>query len=64
MPRRACFHGKRHCEHNPGSLGLEPVECAPCEALDGHPLLADLPRFHARGPGEKVFEEVYAAFTG
>ncbi|MFJ8597042.1 telomere-associated protein Tap [Streptomyces sp. NPDC093598] len=49
--------GKRHSEHNPGSLGKEPVDCAPCEAPDGHPLLADLPRFHVRGPAEKLFEE-------
>ncbi|WP_328322501.1 telomere-associated protein Tap [Streptomyces sp. NBC_00388] len=52
-------HGKRHSEHNPGSLGKEPVDCAPCEAPDGHPLLADLPRFHVRGPAEKLFEEAY-----
>ncbi|MFI2291954.1 telomere-associated protein Tap [Streptomyces niveus] len=51
--------GKRHSEHNPGSLGKDPVNCAPCEAPDGHPLLADLPRFHLRGPGEKLFEEAY-----
>ncbi|WP_413098141.1 telomere-associated protein Tap [Streptomyces sp. Inha503] len=51
--------GKRHSEHNPGSLGTEQVVCAPCEAPDGHPLLADLPRFHVRGPGEKLFEEAY-----
>ncbi|MEU0345016.1 helix-turn-helix domain-containing protein [Streptomyces bobili] len=51
--------GKRHSEHNPGSLGKDPVDCAPCEAPDGHPLLADLPRFHVRGPGEKLFEEAY-----
>jgi transcriptional regulator with XRE-family HTH domain len=51
--------GKRHSEHNPGSLGRDPVDCAPCEAPDGHPLLADLPRFHVRGPGEKLFEEAY-----
>ncbi|MFI7503369.1 telomere-associated protein Tap [Streptomyces sp. NPDC049687] len=51
--------GKRHSEHNPGSLGKDPVDCAPCEAPDGHPLLADLPRFHMRGPGEKLFEEAY-----
>ncbi|AGP51936.1 telomere-associated protein Tap [Streptomyces rapamycinicus] len=43
----------------PGSLGEDPVACAPCEAPDGHPLLADLPRFHVRGPGEKLFEEAY-----
>ncbi|QTD96061.1 telomere-associated protein Tap [Streptomyces cyanogenus] len=51
--------GKRHSEHNPGSLGKEPVDCAPCEAPDGHPLLKDLPRFHVRGPEEKLFEEAY-----
>ncbi|MFI5972715.1 telomere-associated protein Tap [Streptomyces sp. NPDC051452] len=51
--------GKRHSEHNPGSLGKEPVDPAPCEAPDGHPLLADLPRFHVRGPAEKLFEEAY-----
>ncbi|MET7759827.1 helix-turn-helix domain-containing protein [Streptomyces sp. NPDC005389] len=51
--------GKRHSEHNPGSLGTDPVDPAPCEAPDGHPLLKDLPRFHIRGPGEKLFEEAY-----
>ncbi|MFG2334219.1 telomere-associated protein Tap [Streptomyces sp. NPDC048604] len=51
--------GVRHSEHNPGSLGKEPVDCAPCEAPDGHPLLADLPRFHQRGPAEMLFEEAY-----
>lgn len=51
--------GKRHSEHNPGSLGNDPVNCAPCEAPDGHPLLKDVPRFHVRGPGEKLFEEAY-----
>jgi transcriptional regulator with XRE-family HTH domain len=51
--------GKRYSEHNPGSLGKDPVDCAPCEAPDGHPLLKDLPRFHVRGPGEKLFEEAY-----
>ncbi|MDT0390936.1 telomere-associated protein Tap [Streptomyces dubilierae] len=51
--------GRRHSEHNPGSLGRDPVDCAPCEAPDGHPLLADLPRFHVRGPDEKLFEEAY-----
>ncbi|MEV0981847.1 transcriptional regulator [Streptomyces sp. NPDC049915] len=51
--------GKRHSEHNPGSLGKDPVDPAPCEAPDGHPVLADLPRFHVRGPGEKLFEEAY-----
>ncbi|MFF3876060.1 telomere-associated protein Tap [Streptomyces sp. NPDC001978] len=51
--------GKRHSEHNPGSLGKDPVDCAPCEAPDGHPLLKYLPRFHIRGPGEKLFEEAY-----
>ncbi|MFF8939169.1 telomere-associated protein Tap [Streptomyces paradoxus] len=51
--------GKRYSEHNPGSLGKDPVDCAPCEAPDGHPLLKDLPRFHVRGPAEKLFEEAY-----
>ncbi|MFE4692165.1 telomere-associated protein Tap [Streptomyces sp. NPDC056749] len=46
-------------EKTPGSLGKDPVDCAPCEAPDGHPLLADLPRFHMRGPAEKLFEEAY-----
>ncbi|MET7903901.1 helix-turn-helix domain-containing protein [Streptomyces sp. NPDC005355] len=43
----------------PGSLGEHPVDCAPCEAPDGHPLLNDLPRFHVRGPAEKLLEEAY-----
>jgi transcriptional regulator with XRE-family HTH domain len=51
--------GKRHSEHNPGSLGKDAVDCAPCEAPNGHPLLKDLPRFHERGPAEKLFEEAY-----
>ncbi|WP_411093659.1 telomere-associated protein Tap [Streptomyces sp. 049-1] len=51
--------GKRHSEHNPGSLGKDPVDPAPCEAPDGHPVLKHLPRFHVRGPAEKLFEEAY-----
>ncbi|TDT42116.1 telomere-binding protein Tap [Streptomyces sp. BK208] len=51
--------GTRHSEHNPGSLGREPVDCAPCEAPDGHPVLADLPRFHRRTPAEVLVEEAY-----
>ncbi|MET9423309.1 helix-turn-helix domain-containing protein [Streptomyces sp. NPDC006540] len=51
--------GRRHSVHNPGSLGTEPVDCAPCEAPDGHPLLADLPRFHQRTPAEMLMEEAY-----
>jgi transcriptional regulator with XRE-family HTH domain len=51
--------GKRHSEHNPGSLGKDPLDPAPCEAPDGHPILKDLPRFHVRGPAEKLFEEAY-----
>ncbi|MFF8918448.1 telomere-associated protein Tap [Streptomyces sp. NPDC015032] len=45
----------------PGSLGSDPVDCAPCEAPDGHPVVTalDLPRFHVRGPAEKLFEEAY-----
>ncbi|MFG2228336.1 telomere-associated protein Tap [Streptomyces sp. NPDC048644] len=52
-------NGKRHSEHNPCSLGKAPVDPAPCEAPDGHPVLADLPRFHVRGPAEKLLEEAY-----
>ncbi|MFJ2952733.1 telomere-associated protein Tap [Streptomyces sp. NPDC087226] len=51
--------GRRHSEHNPGSLGKDPVDCAPCEAPDGHPLLADLPRFHQRTSAEVLVEEAY-----
>ncbi|MEU3556091.1 telomere-associated protein Tap [Streptomyces fragilis] len=51
--------GRRHSEHNPGSLGSHPVDPAPCEAPDGHPVLAGLPRFHIRGPEQKLFEEAY-----
>ena len=38
-------------EHDPGSLGEEPVDCAPCEAPDGHPAArrpAALPPAHPR----------------
>ncbi|MGW1930366.1 telomere-associated protein Tap [Streptomyces sp. NPDC001919] len=54
--------GKRHSEHNPGSLGkdaIDPLNFPPCEVPDGHPALKDLPRFHVRGPAEKLFEEAY-----
>ncbi|MFL4910183.1 telomere-associated protein Tap [Streptomyces sp. MMS24-I2-30] len=51
--------GKRHSEHNPGSLGTDPVDPAPCEVPDGHPLLAGLPRFHRRTPAEVLAEEAY-----
>ncbi|MFJ3213846.1 telomere-associated protein Tap [Streptomyces flaveolus] len=54
--------GKRHSEHNPGSLGreaIDPMNWPPCEVPDGHPVLKDLPRFHVRGPAEKLFEEAY-----
>ncbi|MFF3467604.1 telomere-associated protein Tap [Streptomyces sp. NPDC002619] len=51
--------GHRHAEHRPGSLGTQPMDPAPCEATDGHPVLAGLPRFHVRGPGERLFEEAY-----
>ncbi|OMI91355.1 transcriptional regulator [Streptomyces sp. M1013] len=51
--------GRRHREHRPGSLGTQPVDPAPCEAVDGHPVLAHLPRFHVRGPDERLFEEAY-----
>ncbi|MBT2445424.1 transcriptional regulator, partial [Streptomyces sp. ISL-36] len=52
-------NGVRHSEHNPGSLGRNPVDPAPCEAPDGHPLLAGLPRFHRRTPAEVLVEEAY-----
>ncbi|MFI9283513.1 helix-turn-helix transcriptional regulator, partial [Streptomyces sp. NPDC053076] len=32
-------NGRRHSEHRPGSLGTEPMDPAPCEAPDGHPVL-------------------------
>ncbi|MGV9253939.1 telomere-associated protein Tap [Streptomyces sp. NPDC003697] len=51
--------GRRHSVHNPGSLGKDPVDPAPCEAPDGHPLLAHLPRFHRRTPAEVLAEEAY-----
>ncbi|QOV33102.1 helix-turn-helix transcriptional regulator [Streptomyces ferrugineus] len=51
--------GKRHTEHRPGSLGTQPMDPAPCEATDGHPVLAHLPRFHVRGPDKRLFEEAY-----
>ncbi|MDX2540044.1 telomere-associated protein Tap [Streptomyces scabiei] len=51
--------GRRHRELRPGSLGTEPLDPAPCEATDGHPVLAHLPRFHVRGPDERLFEEAY-----
>jgi hypothetical protein len=51
--------GRRHSVHNPGSLGKDPVDPAPCEAPDGHPLLKDLPRFHRRTPAEVLVEEAY-----
>ena len=51
--------GRRHSEHRPGSLGTQPVDPAPCEAIDGHPVLAHLPRFHIRGPEERLLEEAY-----
>jgi len=54
--------GKRHSQHNPGSLGkdvIDPMNWPPCEVPDGHPVLKNLPRFHVRGPAEKLFEEAY-----
>ncbi|WP_432008035.1 telomere-associated protein Tap [Streptomyces parvus] len=49
-------------EKTPGSLGkdaIDPLNFPPCEVPDGHPVLKDLPRFHVRGPAEKLFEEAY-----
>ncbi|WP_225834628.1 helix-turn-helix transcriptional regulator [Streptomyces sp. NK08204] len=51
-------HGQWVSAPNPGAL-TEAVDCAPCEAPDGHPLLAHLPRFHQRTPSEMLFEEAY-----
>nr|WSX25636.1 transcriptional regulator [Streptomyces tubercidicus] len=51
--------GKRTSAHNPGSLGKDPMDPALPEAPDGHPLLADLPRWHKRGPEEQVNELAY-----
>ncbi|MFD5369974.1 telomere-associated protein Tap [Streptomyces sp. NPDC127103] len=51
--------GRRHSEHRPGSLGTQPLDPAPCEAPDGHPVLAHLPRFHVRDAGERLVEEAY-----
>ncbi|MGW0769335.1 telomere-associated protein Tap [Streptomyces sp. NPDC002676] len=51
-------HGQWVSAPNPGALA-EAVDCAPCEAPDGHPLLAHLPRFHQRTPSEMLFEEAY-----
>ncbi|MEU3743250.1 helix-turn-helix transcriptional regulator [Streptomyces sp. NPDC032198] len=55
-------NGKRTSERNPGSLGkdaIDPMNWPPCEVPDGHPVLKDLPRFHVRGPAQKLFEEAY-----
>ncbi|MFI8792826.1 telomere-associated protein Tap [Streptomyces sp. NPDC055105] len=55
-------NGRRTSEHNPGSLGKDPIDLMdwpPCEVPDGHPVLGDLPRFHVRGPDEKLLEEAY-----
>ncbi|MGW7673786.1 telomere-associated protein Tap, partial [Streptomyces sp. NPDC054775] len=49
-------------DKTPGSLGkdaIDPMDWPPCEVPDGHPVLKDLPRFHVRGPGEKLFEEAF-----
>lgn len=49
-------------EKAPDSLGKDPIDpmnFPPCEVPDGHPVLKDLPRFHVRGPAEKLFEEAY-----
>uniref|UniRef100_UPI001E5373DE telomere-associated protein Tap n=1 Tax=Streptomyces mashuensis TaxID=33904 RepID=UPI001E5373DE len=44
---------------NPGSL-TEPVECAPPEAPDGHPLVTALyPPYHQRTPDQVLLEEAY-----
>ncbi|WP_323187678.1 hypothetical protein [Streptomyces sp. NBC_01275] len=50
--------GERRSGHDPGGLGEDPVESAPCEVPDGRLLVRDLPRFHQRAPAERLFEEV------
>ncbi|MET7719134.1 helix-turn-helix transcriptional regulator, partial [Streptomyces sp. NPDC005407] len=42
-----------------GSLPETVLQAVPCEVPDGHPLLADLPRFHQRTPAEMLMEEAY-----
>jgi hypothetical protein len=51
--------GKQHSEHDFGSLGNDLVDCAPCEASDGHTVLKGVSRFHVRGPGGTT--EVFTA---
>ncbi|TDU67107.1 helix-turn-helix transcriptional regulator [Streptomyces sp. KS 21] len=46
-------------ERIPGSLPERILDAVPCEVPDGHPLLADLPRYHQRGPAEMLMEETY-----
>ncbi|MFD6184875.1 telomere-associated protein Tap [Streptomyces goshikiensis] len=46
-------------ERIPGSLPEGILNAVPCEVPDGHPLLADLPRFYQRGPAEMLTEETY-----
>ncbi|MFJ5548688.1 telomere-associated protein Tap [Streptomyces sp. NPDC093225] len=46
-------------ERTPGSLPEGILDAIPCEVPDGHPLLADLPRFYQRGPAEMLMEETY-----
>ncbi|MFI6645417.1 hypothetical protein [Streptomyces sp. NPDC050504] len=45
----------------PGFLSTDPIGLAPPGAPDGHPFLnaLDLPRFHVRGPGERLFEKSF-----
>ncbi|MEU9163496.1 caspase family protein [Streptomyces sp. NPDC048424] len=46
-------------EPNPGALTWA-VDCAPCEAPDGHPMLADLyPPSHRRTPDQVLREEAH-----
>ncbi|MDX2733456.1 telomere-associated protein Tap [Streptomyces sp. PA03-2a] len=49
--------------HNPGSLGKEPVDPAPPEAPDEHPILAGLyPRDHVRTADQVLGEEAFDWF--
>ncbi|MFE4258262.1 telomere-associated protein Tap [Streptomyces sp. NPDC056883] len=56
---RTDAEGKFVRERIPSSLSERILDAVPCEVPDGHPLLADLPRFHQRGPAEMLMEETY-----
>ncbi|MFD3466247.1 telomere-associated protein Tap [Streptomyces sp. NPDC058682] len=52
--------GARVSTPNPAAL-TDAVDCAPCEAPDGHPVLAGLyPPFHRRTPAQVLMEEAHS----